>query len=199
MQPQSAAPSNTAGPSSLKQEILPQSSASTNSPKTITPSALNSTQVAGASSTSTSALGQAQKTMSTAETPNLQPGPSRREEELARKDRTLTEFMTMLDDYEPLIPEEITQYFLQKAGFESADPRLTRLFSLTTQKLLSDISTDAYHYARIRTNAQPGGRGRPAGAAQQQKDKNRTVLTMDDLSASLAERGVHLKKPDYFQ
>lgn len=31
------------------------------------------------------------------------PGPSRRDDELARKDRTLAEFMLMLDDYEPLV------------------------------------------------------------------------------------------------
>lgn len=81
----------------------------------------------------------------------------------------------------------MTSYYLQKAGFDSTDPRLyvpfnssacplrvplsdpqpfvwldrTRLLSLTTQKFLSDIAKDSFHYARIRTNAQPQGRGRP--------------------------------------
>lgn len=31
------------------------------------------------------------------------PAPTRRADELARKDRTLAEFMLMLDDYEPLV------------------------------------------------------------------------------------------------
>ncbi|KAL7414630.1 transcription initiation factor TFIID 23-30kDa subunit-domain-containing protein [Mrakia frigida] len=128
---------------------------------------------------------------------------TKRAGEVEKRDRTLGEFMLMLDDYEPLIPEEVTDYFLQKSGFETSDPRLKRLLSLAAQKFVSDIATDAFHYARIRTNATPATRGRPptAGGATAPgvKDKNRTVLTMDDLSASLAERGVNLKKPEYYQ
>lgn len=65
---------------------------------------------------------------------------SRQAEEEARKDRTLAEFLLMLDDYEPLvclfhmpvsyvlmepqIPNEVTDYFLQRVGFECDDARL---------------------------------------------------------------------------
>lgn len=79
---------------------------------------------------------------------------SRQAAEEARKDRTLAEFLLMLDDYEPLvrlgwctsrravdrcggqrlmvlmrcyhsqIPNEVTDYYLQRVGFECEDVRL---------------------------------------------------------------------------
>ncbi|KAL7421039.1 hypothetical protein Q5752_003923 [Cryptotrichosporon argae] len=119
---------------------------------------------------------------------------ARREEELARRDRSLAEFLVMLDGYKPLIPEEVTEYYLQRAGFECSDPRLKRLLSLSAQKFVSDLARDAYHYAKLRTNSTTAGRGRPPAGA----DRNRVVLTMDDLSHALGEHGVNAKKPDYY-
>ncbi|KAN0088498.1 Transcription initiation factor TFIID 23-30kDa subunit domain containing protein [Tylopilus felleus] len=123
---------------------------------------------------------------------------TRQAAEEARKDRTLAEFLLMLDEYDPLIPNEVTDYYLQRVGFECEDVRLKRLLSLAAQKFVSDIASDAYQHARIRTNA-VGGRARAAvsgpGAS---KDKTRTTLTMDDLSAALAEYGINSRKPEFF-
>ncbi|KAJ7224430.1 transcription initiation factor TFIID 23-30kDa subunit-domain-containing protein [Mycena pura] len=124
---------------------------------------------------------------------------SRQAAEEARKDRTLAEFMLMLDDYEPLIPNEVTDYYLQRVGFECEDVRLKRLLSLAAQKFVSDIAADAYQHARIRTNA-AGGRARTnqtfgPGSA---KDKTRTTLTMEDLSAALSEYGINSRKPEFY-
>ncbi|QRV74091.1 Transcription initiation factor TFIID 23-30kDa subunit [Ceratobasidium sp. AG-Ba] len=129
---------------------------------------------------------------------------TRRADELARKDRTLAEFMLMLDEYDPLIPNEVTDYYLQRAGFECEDIRLKRLLSLAAQKFVSDIAADAYQHARIRTNAQPATRvrtdkaGATAATSALARDKTRTVLTMDDLSAALAEYGINARKPDFY-
>ncbi|KAF8817582.1 transcription initiation factor IID, TAF10 subunit [Phlegmacium glaucopus] len=125
---------------------------------------------------------------------------SRQAAEEARKDRTLADFMLMLDDYEPLIPNEVTDYYLQRVGFECEDIRLKRLLSLAAQKFVSDIAADAYQHARIRTNA-TGGRARvnqPLTGPGSMKDKTRTTLMMDDLSAALAEYGINSRKPEYF-
>ncbi|KAH7094029.1 transcription initiation factor TFIID 23-30kDa subunit-domain-containing protein [Auriculariales sp. MPI-PUGE-AT-0066] len=122
------------------------------------------------------------------------PPPTRAEAEQARKDRTLAEFLLMLEDHEPLIPEEVTDYYLQRVGFESDDPLLKRLLSLAAQKFVSDIANDAYSHARVRTGA-GAARGRPTGAT---RDKTKTVLTMEDLSAALNECGVHAKKPEFY-
>jgi len=144
---------------------------------------------------------------------NSQP-QSRQAAEDARKDRTLAEFMVMLDEYEPLIPNEVTDYYLQKVGFECEDPRLKRLLSLAAQKFVSDIAGDAFQHARIRTNASSSGRSRAnqastsyasypyggagAGGPGGLKDRTRTTLTMDDLSAALQEYGINARKPEYY-
>ncbi|KAG1746654.1 transcription initiation factor TFIID 23-30kDa subunit-domain-containing protein [Suillus paluster] len=122
---------------------------------------------------------------------------SRQAAEEARKDRTLAEFLVMLDDYEPLIPNEVTDYYLQRVGFECEDVRLKRLLSLAAQKFVSDIAADAYQHARIRTNA-VGGRARGPLTGPGSKDKTRTALTMDDLSAALAEYGINARKPEFY-
>ncbi|KAF8227520.1 transcription initiation factor IID, TAF10 subunit [Tricholoma matsutake] len=137
-----------------------------------------------------------EQTQSSATSSSNQP-QSRQAAEEARKDRTLAEFMLMLDDYEPLIPNEVTDYYLQRVGFECEDVRLKRLLSLAAQKFVSDIAADAYQHARIRTNA-TGGRARTNQMPGSAKDKTRTTLTMEDLSAALAEYGINARKADYY-
>lgn len=48
----------------------------------------------------------------------------KRQDEDQRKDRTLAELLRMLDSYTPVIPDEVTDYYLQRSGFESGDARL---------------------------------------------------------------------------
>lgn len=58
---------------------------------------------------------------------------------------------------------------------------------------MADLSRDAYHYAKLRTSGTAARRGRPDAG----QDKNKVVLTMDDLSLALGEHGVNARKPDY--
>ncbi|TIC18285.1 hypothetical protein E3Q15_00147 [Wallemia mellicola] len=107
-----------------------------------------------------------------------------------KHDKKLSEFLGLLETNEPLV-DQVTDHYLNKAGFECNDPRLKRLFALASQKFISDIANDAYQYARIRTTAGPGGRGRPTGTS-----KSKTVLTSDDLTAALSDYGIHKSKAD---
>merc|ERR1712230_272933 len=71
-----------------------------------------------------------------------------------RKDASLKDFLSKMDDYAPIIPDAVTNYYLTKAGLPpppQTDPRLARLMALATQKFVADIAADAYQYSRIRS------------------------------------------------
>ncbi|KAF9928201.1 Transcription initiation factor TFIID subunit 10 [Mortierella alpina] len=113
---------------------------------------------------------------------------SRKEEELNRKDRTLAEFLPMMESYNPIIPDAVTDYYLSRTGFDCDDVRIKRLLALAAQKFVSDIATDAFQYCKVRQQSQKRTPGK----------EKKTVLTMEDLSDALGEYGINVKKPDYF-
>ncbi|WFD21056.1 hypothetical protein MCAP1_003312 [Malassezia caprae] len=119
-----------------------------------------------------------------------------RPEEESRRDRSLVDVLQALDGYAPLIPDEVSDYYLERAGFQCDDVRLKRLLALATEKFVADIASDAFHYARIRTNVGPGRSSRPGAAG---RDRSRTVLTMDDLSAALGEYGIDARRAETFR
>ncbi|KAJ4412853.1 hypothetical protein N0V82_008704 [Gnomoniopsis sp. IMI 355080] len=72
-----------------------------------------------------------------------------------RKDTSLREFLSKIDDYAPIIPEGVTAYYMTRSGLPpppQTDPRLARLLALATQKFVADIAADAYQYSRIRAS-----------------------------------------------
>ncbi|KAI0163411.1 hypothetical protein LQW54_005505 [Pestalotiopsis sp. IQ-011] len=72
-----------------------------------------------------------------------------------RKDVSLKEFLNKMDDYAPIIPDAVTNFYLAKAGLPpppQTDQRLARLLALATQKFIADIAADAYQYSRIRAS-----------------------------------------------
>lgn len=71
-----------------------------------------------------------------------------------KKDASLREFLSKMDDYAPLIPDAVTDYYLTVAGLApppETDRRLARLLALATQKFIADVAADAYQYSRIRS------------------------------------------------
>ncbi|KAK5939067.1 hypothetical protein PMZ80_008370 [Knufia obscura] len=91
----------------------------------------------------------------------------------SRKDVTLREFLSKMDEYAPIIPDAVTSHYLTLAGLpppSASDPSgerglstplpLARLLALATQKFVADIAADAYQYSRIRaSNSGSGGGG----------------------------------------
>lgn len=114
----------------------------------------------------------------------------------AQKDRTLQEFLEVIDQYAPIIPDAVTDYYLSLAGFQSSDVRIKRLLALAAQKFISDIATDAYQYSRIRSSgAQAGG----SGTSSSRRGSGKIVFTMEDLRGALSEMGTELRKPEFYR
>ncbi|MCJ1363696.1 hypothetical protein MMC16_002805 [Acarospora aff. strigata] len=110
-----------------------------------------------------------------------------------KKDASLREFLNRMDDYAPIIPDAVTNYYLTLAGLPpppQTSPHLARLLALATQKFIADIAADAYQYSRIRSSnttsnnpmgslgaaagfpipGQPAGQGGASGGASGGKD-----------------------------
>ncbi|KAJ8021464.1 Transcription initiation factor TFIID subunit 10 [Holothuria leucospilota] len=103
---------------------------------------------------------------------------------------SLEDMLNHMADYAPTVPEAVTGYYLNRAGFETADPRLVRVISLAAQKFISDIANDALQHCKMKGSVQTSRR--PG------KQDKRYTLTMEDLSAALSDHGINVKKPVYF-
>ena len=102
-----------------------------------------------------------------------------------QRDRALGELLEMHTDTEPVIPDELMDYYLSTAGFQTDDPRIKRLLSLSVQKFVSDLATDALQFTKISQTS----RGRTS---------KKMVLNAQDLSRALAEYGINATKPEYY-
>lgn len=102
----------------------------------------------------------------------------------------LADFVMQLEEYTPTIPDAVTGYYLNRAGFEASDPRIIRLISLASQKFISDIANDALQYCKMK--------GTAAGSSRSKTKDKKYTLTMEDLTPALSEYGVNVKKPYYF-
>lgn len=88
--------------------------------------------------------------------------------ELTRKDKTLQEMLELVnDEFAPIIPDAVTDYYLARNGFETADVRVKRLLALATQKFISDIAQDAYEYSSIRSSSAVYNASNPQVRAKQ--------------------------------
>ncbi|KAL9541026.1 hypothetical protein MBANPS3_009357 [Mucor bainieri] len=113
--------------------------------------------------------------------------PPRLDLENPKGSKTMAEFLASMDNYAPIIPDAVTDYYLNKSGFDCDDVRIKRLLALATQKFVADIATDAFQFCKVRQS----------GSRKSGKER-KTVLTMEDLTAALADYGVNIKKPDYY-
>lgn len=99
--------------------------------------------------------------------------------------KALSDFLVMMDNYAPIIPNSVTRYYLRRSGFDCPDDRVIKVISLAAQKFVADIANDAMQFCKIRQEKR--------GARDA-----KYVLTMEDLSSALAEQGVEASKPSYF-
>ncbi|ODN06117.1 Transcription initiation factor TFIID subunit 10 [Orchesella cincta] len=102
----------------------------------------------------------------------------------------LSDLLMQLEDYSPTIPDAVANHYLHMAGFESSDPRMSRLLSLAAQKFISDIVNEAFQQCKLKGQVVTAGKAKV-------KDK-KYVLTMEDLIPVLNEHGIAIRKPPYY-
>ena len=77
-----------------------------------------------------------------------------------------------------------------------------RLLALCTQKFISDLATDAYQFSKIRSSSSGSAAQIPqmgSRIGRTGKEKGRSVLTLEDLSAALGDGGVNVKRPEFYR
>ncbi|KCV71007.1 hypothetical protein H696_01952 [Fonticula alba] len=121
---------------------------------------------------------------------------SRAEQELTMREQSLPEFYMSLRDTPTVIPDAITTYYMQRAGFECSDVRMKRLISLAAQKFLTDLARDAFSHSLLRLQGEEA-RMMAETKRRARKQDRKHVLTVDDLSAALSEEGVRLRRPEH--
>lgn len=118
------------------------------------------------------------------------------------EDRTqgqiLSDFLHQLEDYTPTIPDAVTAYFCQTAGFEASDPRIVRLISIAAQKFISDVANDALQHCKTRTSNAPTSHGSSRNQKAQNNKDRKYTLTMEDLAPALSDYGITVRKAHYF-
>jgi len=72
----------------------------------------------------------------------------------------LEEFLASLEDYSPIISDEVVSYYLSRTGFVCPDNKVKRLISLAAQKFISDVANDALQYCKIRQQANKSKKGK---------------------------------------
>ncbi|KAM8964997.1 transcription initiation factor TFIID subunit 10-like, partial [Sarcophilus harrisii] len=117
------------------------------------------------------------------------PGAANEEVKPVVSNTPLVDFLMQLEDYTPTIPDAVTGYYLNRAGFEASDPRIVRLISLAAQKFISDIANDALQHCKMK--------GTASGSSRSKSKDRKYTLTMEDLTPALSEYGINVKKPHY--
>lgn len=110
----------------------------------------------------------------------------------------LSDFLHQLEDYTPTIPDAVTSYFCQTAGFEASDPRIVRLISIAAQKFVSDVANDALQHCKTRTSNAPGSHASSKNQKAQNNKDRKYTLTMEDLAPALSDYGITVRKAHYF-
>ncbi|CAI7853955.1 unnamed protein product, partial [Closterium sp. NIES-54] len=104
----------------------------------------------------------------------------------------LTDLLRSLENYDPLIPDDLTAYYLQRSGVRNPNVHVTRLVSAAAHKFIGEVASDALQFCKIRQ----AGSGKEMKARGPKEKK--LVLTTEDLAAALKEYGVNVRKQDYF-
>ncbi|RVD91093.1 transcription initiation factor TFIID subunit [Tubulinosema ratisbonensis] len=106
------------------------------------------------------------------------------------KDETFNEFKDKLEKFTPLLPDAVTEYFIEKAGIECCDDNVKKYVSLLAQKFITDIATSAMQHRKIHQKG--------ASKDKRMPKEKKNALQIADIEKALAEYGIDISRPFYF-
>ena len=102
----------------------------------------------------------------------------------------IEDLLEKVENYNPVIPDAVTESILTSAGCDAASPDVTRLISLAAQKFISDLSYETLQHCKMRGG---GKEQKTKGAGRDRK----YAMATEDLVVALADQGLTVKKPPY--
>ncbi|KAH8293135.1 hypothetical protein KR044_006144 [Drosophila immigrans] len=116
----------------------------------------------------------------------------------SEEDAKMEELLGQLEDYTPTMPDALTLRILKSSGFNSVDPRIVRLISVSAQKFIADIANDALQHCKTRTTNIQHSSGHSSNKDKKNPKDRKYTLAMEDLVPALADHGITMRKPQYF-
>ena len=108
--------------------------------------------------------------------------------------KDLSEFLKFVSDYEPTVPEACVQYYMEKSGAITTDPRVVKIVALATDKFLRDIICDARQVCKLRGQKRSVPRTASSRGTETDETSAFCTLHMEDLQQSLKRRRVNVAR-----
>jgi transcription initiation factor TFIID subunit 10 len=100
--------------------------------------------------------------------------------------KDFNQFLGALEEYNPTFPENLTRYYMERAGFAIKDDRILKLVSLAADKVMSEVVYEAKQVSSLRLQGNK--------TAKRRSDRPADSLDADDLEASLSQFRVYIRK-----
>lgn len=91
-----------------------------------------------------------------------------------------------IEEFDSSIPDEVVHHFLNVAGMQTCDPRITKLIAIAAQKFIHDIVSDSLQHCKLR------------GTQGKKNKEKKYTLAIEDLASALAEYGIEVRRQQYF-
>ena len=101
----------------------------------------------------------------------------------ATQTMTKGNILEAIKDFDSSIPDAVVHHFLNVAGMQTTDQRVIKLVAIAAEKFIYDIVSDSLRHCKLR--------------GTKTKEKKYT-LTIEDLRSVLAEYGIEVNRPPYF-
>lgn len=110
----------------------------------------------------------------------------------------LNNFLTNLDDYNPTVPDAVTEFYMNKGGVEAGDPRMTKMIALAADHFLAKTVYESRQVCLLRqeniaTTTTKSKKRKMAEVANKTED----TFQEEDLDRALMVAGIRVRRSRY--